>query len=84
MPPPMSDERMIHALGRLEQALLRAEAAGDALLQSAGDGAAKRESLAHDLAGLQARHDRLRTTADAAIERLDALIATATAETPRG
>jgi hypothetical protein len=84
MPRPMSDERMIQAVGRLEQALLRAEAAGDALLQSSGDGAAERESLADDLAGLQTRHDRLRTTANAAIERLDALIAPVPAETPRG
>ena len=75
---------MIHALGRLEQALLRAEAAGDALLQSTGNNAAERDSLAHDLAGLQTRHDRLRTTANAAIERLDALIAPPSAETPHG
>ena len=75
MPPPMSDERMIHALGRLEQALLRAEAAGAALAKTAGEGEAARDSLAARLAGLQSRHDQLRATADAAIGRLDALIA---------
>lgn len=88
MPPPMSDERMIHALGRLEQALLRAEAAGAAMTRSASEGDAARDSLASELAGLQSRHDRLRATANAAIERLDALIAPPptpeTAETDRG
>jgi len=65
---------MIQALGRLEQALLRAEAAGAALVQSADAGDAARESLGDKLAELQSRHDRLRATAGAAIERLDALI----------
>nr|WP_299594594.1 hypothetical protein [Sphingomonas bacterium] len=75
---------MIRALGRLEQALLRAEAAGAALAQSAGEGDAARDSLAHELAGLQSRHERLRATAGAAIERLDALIEPAAAETAHG
>jgi hypothetical protein len=66
---------MIRALGRLEQALLRAEAAGETLAQSDGEGDAARDSLARQLAGLQSRHDRLRATAGAAIDRLDGLIA---------
>jgi hypothetical protein len=80
----MSDERMIGALGRLEQALLRAEAAGAAMTQAAGDRDAERDSLARELAGVQARHDRLRATAGAAIDRLDTLIDPAGGETAHG
>jgi hypothetical protein len=80
----MSDERMIRALGRLEQALLRAEAAGDALARSAGADAAAREAIARNLAALQSRHAGLRATAGAAIDRLDALIGAQPEETARG
>jgi L-lactate utilization protein LutB len=75
---------MIRALGRLEEALLRAEAAGAAVTQAADERDTARDSLAQELAGLQARHDRLRATAGAAIDRLDTLIDPAEGETAHG
>lgn len=75
---------MIRALGRLEQALLRAEAAGTAVEESSAAAAAARESLNADLARLKARHDRLRTSTAGAVAQLDGLIAAAPAEVHGG
>jgi hypothetical protein len=83
MPGPMADERMIKALERLEQALLRAEAAGAAAEQTGAAAASARESLREQLAGLEARHERLRASAESAVAQLDGLIASG-AEVPRG
>jgi phage shock protein A len=76
----MSDERMIRALGRLEQALLRAEAAGSAVEESSAAATAVHESMRKDLERLRTRHERLRANAASAVAQLDGLIASSTAE----
>lgn len=75
---------MIRALGRLEQALLRAEAAGAAVEESGAAATAARESLQEDLVHLKARHDRLRTSASTAIAQIDGLIGSSAAEAHSG
>jgi adenylosuccinate lyase len=80
----MSDERMIRALGRLEQALLRAEAAGGQVEESAAAAAVARESLQENLARLKARHERLRESAAGAVTQLDGLIASSPVEAHGG
>ena len=79
MPLSMSDDRLSVALDRLEQALARVEEAGADLDLVAGTQAAARESLQARLDALDARHRKLRTSAAAAIEQLDGLIAPAEA-----
>lgn len=63
----MTDERLIIAIGRLERALTRAEAA---VARGAGGPAD-----AADMTALTQRHERLRARTQEAIEALDRLIA---------
>lgn len=71
----MSEHRMIRALGLLEQALIRAETSGAALEAATAAGAAARDTLRSELDRLEARHKRLRASAESAIARIDGLIA---------
>ena len=72
MPCAMPDERLVIAIGRLERALARIESMPDAPLPApAGIADA-------DYAALEARHQRLREGAAAALAGLDRLIGTGT------
>ncbi|MDB5684435.1 MAG: hypothetical protein JWM75_2133 [Sphingomonas bacterium] len=80
MPHAMPDERLHSALGRLEQALTRAEGAVVALDRAIAGEIAARDSIQTELGSLRERHLRLRASAAAAVEQLDGLIAPAPTE----
>jgi hypothetical protein len=64
----MSEDRLILAIGRMERALARVEAAA-----GRAPGAAAPDDAAHR--ALQDKHQRLKTSVNAAITALDGIIA---------
>ena len=64
----MPDDRLILAIGRLERALSRIEGQGAAPVSDKGE--------AEAFIRLDARHRRLRTRTEGAIERIDRLLQT--------
>lgn len=65
----MADERALQALGRIERALARVEAAAGALGQRRGDGAD-----AEEFERLRQAHHALRDKVQGAIGRIDVLL----------
>jgi hypothetical protein len=70
----MSEDRLTTAIGRLERAMSRVEAAGATLQHAAREEASRRVTLAQELARLDERHRRLRASASAAITHIDGLM----------